>query len=290
MYLHIINSINDFIYKGGDRMSCCNCNKKNLIRTVQKYNLLIRLSERLFDKSEELLNKTARKEIIEAIKTLCNASRTYDQARACKRVAEKSLREDICGNVCNTNSNRCKELKDSANEQFDLSEEYIERAVCSLKNALNMIDKSIEAKEKGCILELRYEECIKTSNNTECESNTNCENNINFFEYIDCLNSTEELVNTDSISEIGSLSELDSFRDSENINSQENLSELDSFGDSENINSQEDLSELDSFRDSENINSQEDLSELDSFRDLENINLQENLSGGDNFDVEEEFL
>ena len=277
-------------------MSCCNCNKKNLIRTVQKYNLLIRLSERLFDKSEELLNKTVRKEIIEAIKTLCNASRTYDQARACKRVAEKILREDICGNVCNTNSNRCKELKDSANEQFDLSEGYIERAVCSLKNALNMIDKSIEAKEKGCILELRYEECIKTSNNTEslnnteCESNTNCENNINFFEYIDCLNSTEELVNTDSISEIGSLSELDSFRDSENINSQENLSELDSFGDSENINSQEDLSELDSFRDSENINSQEDLSELDSFRDLENINLQENLSGGDNFDVEEEFL
>ena len=49
-------------------MSCCNCNKKNLIRTVQKYNLLIRLSERLFDKSEELLNKTVRKEILRPLK------------------------------------------------------------------------------------------------------------------------------------------------------------------------------------------------------------------------------
>lgn len=190
-------------------MGCCNCNRKDLIKIIKKYNFLIRLSEKLFEKSEELLDKIAKRQIIMALKTLRNAIRVYNQARESKDVAEKTLRKDICGNLCSRSNDNCKDLRDSANEQFDISGEYIDRAMCSLKNALNMINKSIEAKEKGCILEARYEKCVRNSNNMNSSNDTNCENDTDFLRYIDYLSSTEILTNLDNLNDTDILSSTD---------------------------------------------------------------------------------
>lgn len=222
-------------------MGCCNCNKKDLMKVVQKYTFLTRLSEKLFEKSEELLEKTAKRQIIMAFKTLCNASKIYNQARECKEVAEKILREDICGNLCSRSNDNCQELKDSASEQFDLSEEYIDRAMCSLKNALNMIDKSIEAKEKGCILEARYEECIRNLDDTEVQNNTDCENNTDFLNYIDCLNSTEALANADTLSDTNTLSDTDTLNNEDDINNTNELNNSNNLNNSDCFDMEEEF-------------------------------------------------
>lgn len=142
----------------------CNDNEEKCVPTcceiLEKFHCLINEAEELYEKSDETIDKKVVKSICTAIKCLGKAFDLGGKGEEKENYAYKMLYKSGCGNACNQNSAKCKELYKKSQEQFALESDYLVHALNLLKNAQKDIENSIDARKCGYKFRNEYEECI----------------------------------------------------------------------------------------------------------------------------------
>lgn len=142
--------------------NCNNCRNNNTFcnRILERFHCSIKEANALFEKSDQIIDTQVVEAICTAIKCLEEALELGGKGEEIENNAYRLLDKSGCGDSCNWNSCKCKELSNKAQEQFAIESACLLHVLKLLKEAQKDIEKSSCARSLGYKFRNLYHECV----------------------------------------------------------------------------------------------------------------------------------
>lgn len=131
------------------------CNK-----VLTRYHNMVKEAQKLYEKSDNIIDKEAISAILHALKALEYAMELNKKADCMVDNANEMLEKSGCASSCNLNNPQCQALYNKAMEQFTIENQALIDTMELLNEALAALKVSVEARNKGQMFLSKYFKCI----------------------------------------------------------------------------------------------------------------------------------